>query len=96
MIAWESYLCNKSKAETVLSQISTAHMEAHRQTYEWIKFISRVLRYCASQEIALREHRADGDNKGNFMGAVALVLQHSPELRDLKAHRTLNAHYPRV
>ena len=51
------------------------------------------LRYCSSQEIALREHRSENDNKGNFMGAVDLVLKHSQELRDLRTKLPLNAHY---
>jgi hypothetical protein len=46
-----------------------------------------------SQEIALRAHRDAGENKGNFMGAVALVLQHSQELRDIKTRIPQNAHY---
>ena len=63
--------------ESVLSQLSTANSEARRVTREWIKFVSHVLRFCATQEIALRAHRDDGENKGNFVEAVSLVLQHS-------------------
>ena len=73
-VAWERYVCNKSKGETVVSQLSTAHAEKQKVTREWLKFVSRVLRFCASQEIASREHRFDGDKTGNFIGAVGLVL----------------------
>ena len=76
-----------------MSQVSDAHSEIRRVTHEWIKFVSRVLRYCASQDIALRAHRDDGENQGNFMGAVSLVLQHSQELRDFKSHLPQNANY---
>ena len=91
--AWESYCDNKSKDQTVLSQLSMAHADAQRVIREWIKFLSRALRYCASQEIALRAHRDDGENKGNFMGAVSLVLCHSRELRDIKTQIPQNSHY---
>lgn len=91
--AWGRYVWNKAKGETVLSQISTAHAEARQITREWIKFVSRTLRYCSSQEIALREHRSENDNKGNFVGAVDLVLKHSQDLRDLRTKLPLNAHY---
>ena len=91
--AWEMYRVNKAKGANVLSQISMAHAESGRLTREWIKFVSRTLRYCATQEIALRAHRDDGENKGNFMGAVSLVLQHSPELRDIKTKLPQNAIY---
>ena len=67
--------------------------ELQQVTREWIKFVSRTLRYCSSQEIALREHRFENDNKGNFVGAVDLVLKHSQELRDLRTKLPLNAHY---
>ena len=90
---WETYCSNKVKGETIMSQVSDAHSEIRRVTHEWIKFVSRVLRYCASQDIALRAHRDDGENQGNFMGAVSLVLQHSQELRDFKSHMPQNANY---
>jgi hypothetical protein len=91
--AWERYRSNKVKGENVFSQLSTAHAEVQQSTRDWIKFVSRALRCCASQEIALRAHRDDGENTGNFMGAVTLVLQHSPELRDIKTRIPQNAHY---
>ena len=87
------YRDNKAKDQTVLSQLSMAHADAQRVTREWIKFLSRTLRYCASQEIALRAHRDDGENKGNFKGAVSLVLRHSQELRDLETKIPQNASY---
>ena len=91
--AWEMYCDNKAKDQTVLSQLSMQHADAQRVTREWLKFLSRTLRYCASQEIALRAHRDDGENKGNFMGAVSLVLRHSQELRDLETKIPQNASY---
>ena len=92
-VAWDTYCANKTKGENVLSQLSATHAEAGRLTREWIKFVSRTLRYCASQEIAFRAHRDEGDNKGNFMVAVTLVLQHSPELREIKTQLPQNANY---
>ena len=87
------YRDKKVKGESVLSQLSTANSEARRVTHEWIKFVAHALRFCATQEIALRAHRDDGENKGNFVEAVSLVLQHSQELRDIKAQIPQNAHY---
>jgi hypothetical protein len=91
--AWVTYRCSKAKGETVLSLVSTAHAEAQRITREWIKFVTRVLRYCASQEIALRAHRDAAENKGNFIETVNLVLQHSSEMRELRSKLPDNAHY---
>ena len=81
------------EGRNVVSQLSTAHAEKQKVTREWLKFVSRVLRFCASQEIASREHRFDGDKTGNFIGAVGLVLQHSQEFRDIQSKIPLNAQY---
>ncbi len=82
MVVWDMFRFNKMKGETVFSQLSEAHSEAQRVTREWIKFIARVLRHCASQE-SPSERTVMMVNKENFMGAVSLVLSHSQELRDI-------------
>ena len=69
---WEMYRDNKAKDQTVLSQLSMAHADAQRVTREWIKFLSRTLRYCASQEIALRAHR---DLQGGCFSRIASLTR---------------------
>jgi hypothetical protein len=93
--AWEGYQRSKEKGETVVSQLSSAHAELHRETHEWIKFVSRVLRHCASQEIALRAHRegSQAENKGNFLETMNLVLRHSEEWSQIRRKIPQNAHY---
>ena len=62
--AWEMYRVNKAKGANVLSQISMAHAESGRLTREWIKFVSRTLRYCATQEIATGAHQTRPSHTG--------------------------------